>query len=433
MACALTLAWILTSTALAANAVTGGPRIEVHGETLLVLEHATAIAGRVRTAGLGEVLVSVEPTPRERTEIFARQETRALAEAIAASLGATVQAASRRQSAPLVVKLGQDLWANVRTKPAALAAHGLHEQLARELEVLGWSRDERYFVFAHTWTGTGGDPVQDARIVTVLDIQAATASRFLVALTVGNLQRYAVDPDERRFMTEPNALCEGCGRARQWQEWLAAHPLVPVVRTQEGGHDRIDVTARSGTVTRTDRFVWKPSGKRACDASVAFEAVLRASPDGPAATTRFPNLATVICDDQVGLASDTTFLPHASESHRRIAWLIQGSRLAFGYTAYGVTFTAGAGASVELAIHESAQAATRQAISRLVAAGFTVSRVTSAVAKRERSVVYASQGFAAEAQRVAQAVPGGAAVEPLTWSAGADLIVALGRSALPTP
>lgn len=425
------IAWLLTAAAPGSSAAKGAPLVAVHGETLLLLDHAPAIAGRV--AGRGSAEVSVDQAPREHTEILARPDGRTLAEAIGASLGVTVRAATTTQSRPVLVKLGRDLWANVRATPVALAAHGLHEQIAHELEVLGWSRDERYFVFAHTWTGTGGDPVQDARIITVLDLQTATASRFLVALTVGDLQRYAIDPDERRFMTEPSALCEGCGRARQWDEWRAAHPLAPVVRGNDAPKARLEVIARSGTVTRTDRFVWNPAGKRTCDATVAFEAVLRPSPNGPPATTRFPNLAGVICDDQVGRPAATTFSPHASESRRRIAWVITGARLAFDYAAHGVTFTAGAGPSVELAVHESMAAGTRHAIEQLTAASFTVTRVTSAVAKRERSVVYASQGFAAEAQRVAQAVPGGAAVEPLTWSAGADLVVALGRSALPTP
>jgi hypothetical protein len=60
-------------------------------------------------------------------------------------------------------------------------------------------------------------------------------------------------------------------------------------------------------------------------------------------------------------------------------------------------------------------------------------RVGSAQKAREKTVVYAAEGFEAQAQAIAAKVPGGAVVEPLTWKPIGDLVIALGASAAPSP
>lgn len=54
-----------------------------------------------------------------------------------------------------------------------------------------------------------------------------------------------------------------------------------------------------------------------------------------------------------------------------------------------------------------------------------------AIKERGASVVYAPENLKAAAKRIAEAVPGGATVEPLTWKANGDIVVAVGASVVP--
>lgn len=70
-----------------------------------------------------------------------------------------------------------------------------------------------------------------------------------------------------------------------------------------------------------------------------------------------------------------------------------------------------------------------KAAAALDTAGFAVTSWEAAQAKRATSVVYAGKGQEALAKKLAEALPGGATVEPLTWKAKVDVVVALGSSA----
>jgi hypothetical protein len=64
------------------------------------------------------------------------------------------------------------------------------------------------------------------------------------------------------------------------------------------------------------------------------------------------------------------------------------------------------------------------------ASGLTVVFTGKAKKARDTTVVYAAKGFEEVAAKAAAAMPGGATVEPLSWEAGADVVIAAGRSAL---
>lgn len=66
----------------------------------------------------------------------------------------------------------------------------------------------------------------------------------------------------------------------------------------------------------------------------------------------------------------------------------------------------------------------------LLAQGFNVVRVGKAQKARVKSVVYTAKPFLAKAKKLAQALPGGATVEPLTWKTPCDIVIALGTSSL---
>ncbi len=74
-------------------------------------------------------------------------------------------------------------------------------------------------------------------------------------------------------------------------------------------------------------------------------------------------------------------------------------------------------------------AAFEKAFAALEKAGFAPTHQRAAQDARNRSVVYAAKGNEMDAARIAAALPGGATVEPLTWTAQFDVVVALGHSA----
>lgn len=61
----------------------------------------------------------------------------------------------------------------------------------------------------------------------------------------------------------------------------------------------------------------------------------------------------------------------------------------------------------------------------------TASKESSEATPREKTVVYAAAGFETAAAAVAALVPGGATVAKLDWKPPFDLVVGIGKSALP--
>ncbi|MDH5494036.1 MAG: hypothetical protein OEY14_18950, partial [Myxococcales bacterium] len=59
-----------------------------------------------------------------------------------------------------------------------------------------------------------------------------------------------------------------------------------------------------------------------------------------------------------------------------------------------------------------------------------VEDVHPATLERTASEVFYADGFEKQAQEVAKAIPGGAAAKPMTWETAADLVIAVGSSAL---
>jgi hypothetical protein len=66
----------------------------------------------------------------------------------------------------------------------------------------------------------------------------------------------------------------------------------------------------------------------------------------------------------------------------------------------------------------------------IVAAGFTPTWSGPALKARDGTVVYAADGYDEAAKKAAEAVPGGATVDKLSWKADAELVIAIGKSAL---
>lgn len=121
-----------------------------------------------------------------------------------------------------------------------------------------------------------------------------------------------------------------------------------------------------------------------------------------------------------------------SPDSRYIAWVIQPSRWRGGDGSRSVAIYVGASGprAQVLAAPDVLKRSGQAAAAVVEGAGLAVVFVGPAKKARDRSVVYAARGFEAQAKQVAGKLAGGATVEALTWDAKAELVVALGQSAL---
>jgi hypothetical protein len=220
--------------------------------------------------------------------------------------------------------------------------------------------------------------------------------------------------------------------------------------------DRVMVlSGRTGTVTEADNF--EAFKKRHPMAKVVAS---RTSPDGkataemkivtsPAANAGWADntwrpAATELVELRVvrdGVSSVSvnwragayTVSPFWSPNGLRVAWVVNPSdRMSMdGTTDCMVEIGGGGGPKIHLLAEKSILAeGTKKVGAALEAAGYPPLFVGAAKKARESSVVYAVKGKEAIAAKIAAAVPGGATVEKLDWATQADVVVAVGKSAL---
>jgi hypothetical protein len=129
--------------------------------------------------------------------------------------------------------------------------------------------------------------------------------------------------------------------------------------------------------------------------------------------------------------------PYWSPDGRRIAWLVDNGSHPCGMascTDISAIIGSTGGANVQiLAENKILSKVARPAAAAVAKAGLTPAFVGKALKARDRSVVYFGDGFKEHADKIAAALPGGATVEKLSWKTPADLVVAVGSSAVAAP
>jgi hypothetical protein len=274
--------------------------------------------------------------------------------------------------------------------PAAAAAVAVLLVPARapaqggSLEYPGWTSDGSYFSYSNT---SGSVPE-----LSVLDATTGIA--------VADAYQCSFDPDASPV----------CGRlAATLQDTIPS-------RTSPDGKGKAEVVLvmkKGGGRWEGGRFVRE----------ARFESELRVVRDG---ISRVSAVVTT---------SVTDVTPYWSPDGKRVAWLIdEGSRqcgLADCTQLSAVIGSAG-GVNVQiLADNAILSRVVRPVAKAVAAAGLTPAFVGKALKAREKSAVYFGEGFKAQADQIAAALPGGASVEKLTWKSPADVVVAVGASAVP--
>jgi len=241
--------------------------------------------------------------------------------------------------------------------------------------------------------------------------------------------------------------------------WTPDGAAYVVKGTEENGRDRREVYAVFDTRTDSvkllapDAFeafrqaypLAHPTGSGACEGAVArvrFDNVGGhpgvTLPTPKETATRLPPEASVVSFFEV--ERDGVVWPHGewsagsnyasvrwswSPDCRFVAWVVDDLGSASKVTVRPV------GPIIHVMAHRSAPESVDPIVNALIGRGLSPHVGPKALKDREATVVYTSAASAEVAKTVAAAVPGGATVEPLSWTTPADIIVAAGRSAVP--
>jgi hypothetical protein len=196
--------------------------------------------------------------------------------------------------------------------------------------------------------------------------------------------------------------------------WLKAHKLVPSDASQDSpdGRARADVVlSYEKGAGAWDGDVWK----RAEDSISRFN-VIR---DGKT----FTSVAFENAFESVS--------PYWSPRGGRILWLVtRRSHEMDGERSYEFAVGPAGGPRLQLLANKDLLTGVVPAVqSKLEAAGFPPTWTGPAKGTRPKSIVYSSDVAKEAAKQIAALIPGGAAVEALSWKTSADVVVALGASA----
>jgi len=379
------------------EAVTG-PRAVLAGDDLLLLRHGLGALAAIDAAGFVTVGVRRGEAPRTRTTVYGD------AAALAEKLGGTLEKLTWKEpNADVVVALGSSIEPAAKVELASTPAGKLaFTGGGMAVFPLGWTKDERFFAVRIEGRGCCDDPVEESSTVVTLDAESGAVTYWSLLHTLSSLDALLV-ADTRAWLLE-RAQKE---RTRtQWELFTFEHPLAPPPKK------RVKVDARAGTLLwKNDAWLWKPNRGN-----------VEAAPLFVSGSVPLPS---EVVFGMAGDAQQAALRPITSPAGKRVAWVIDGAKVAFGSERWSLAVTPASTPAVELVADARATpeqlAAARRALTH---AGFTIVSWRVADAVREQTAVYVPKGKEPDGADMVKVLPG-ARVEPLTWKAQADVVVAI--------
>jgi hypothetical protein len=284
-----------------------------------------------------------------------------------------------------------------------------------EVEFLGWTRDSRFLAYRQTTTcrGMGGDDGDGGDA----GVSFISGPRDVEAVVV-EARSGAVEKFDLEIAAKPAAGAKG------FAKWRSAHPLAPVQEravSPDGGRTWL-LTGKSG---RDLSKVFEDGSLEGLEEETPVSLDIRARGKLWSGEGWTPA-------DCMGNPEGTAFGRWSPDS-MYVAWFAEVGTCTYtggcGEQHFDVHVSR-AGPSIQVladrALLPEALAGARSALER---DGYSLISTGVAQDHRVKSVVYARKGMEEAGRNVAAAIPGGATVEPLTWNAPYDLVVALGTAA----
>ncbi|HOX42408.1 MAG TPA: hypothetical protein PK668_02365 [Myxococcota bacterium] len=302
----------------------------------------------------------------------------------------------------------------------AAGAEPLWADEAANLVLQGWSTDSRFVVYQRNASfidDPTGDEGESCTLVTQVVLDGASGER----------QEFLESMEGTCDRTRPKAA--RLGKAEAFKAWQDGHPLT--LLQGESSPDKrsravISVKAGEGFQARgaweQGLFRWGPKD----ESDILMQAELGLFTEGGGKRWKVASHSEASAGNLQGEVTVAW-----SPDGKRAAWVLhRGYAMMndFGFARLAVT--PAAGPRIELLGAKKVLAAARAKVEGALAkGGLVIVRAGEAVKERPKSVVYAAKGLEDVGGQVAALVPGGAAVEALTWRAFGDVVIALGDSA----
>lgn len=289
--------------------------------------------------------------------------------------------------------------------------------IAHAGEVVGlplWSEDGRWFVYtsdekSHVYlneddlTGFG----EVFTIAHVVDVRTGVVQDYLIEHKTLQEGRSALGKELKGVLSKA-----------AFEKWISGQRLVPGTFSRESNGLRVE-TAWKGGAWKADAFNFEVE-----DAGTLEVAALRGkSRLAPASVKLSPQAIATQCRLRVNWAPGASAVAYVVEWPEK-SWMlgpVEGQ---------AEVLVRALGLRVQVTAHRSvSQKAVQKTTAALIAAGMPATVGPPALKARQATVIYAAPALLEEVARLAQVVPGGATVEPLTWAVDADVVVALGDSA----
>lgn len=297
-------------------------------------------------------------------------------------------------------------------------------------KLLGWSADGHFLVWtdsaSETTTpeykddGSMGDPDsmaptldESATFATVLDVRKNEKQFFLLKYTAHSPKGKKAGTLKKKYST--------AGDAAAFEAWKKKSPLALTA----------DKKGKSGTANITVKLdegspaAWKGN-------SMGW------SVENSAKVTLSTTCGKVTNSETIEQAMGAMYTPswkatpHWDPSGRHVVFLMEEAVAKTmrgpdgGHRQYVIV---PCGLRVSVVGPADAAAQKDKVAAALETAGYNISDIGPAKAKRPATVIYADGANTAEAEKLAKLVPGGATVDKLTWKPKADIVVAVGDSA----
>lgn len=414
-------------------------RVKAVGDHLGILLALERVGHAAHATGLALSSVAFSKTPRMTGASVVSAPANALAEAraLAARLpgGAEVEAAPKTQT-EIVVGLGENiLGPDPRPEPGITCSDRAPSQsyagTRNQLEVLGWTRDERYLVIREKWLA-GGESLEAGTTATVIDTALSCSESFMLSVELEELDAEALScwsQTARNWSADHSKF----GSRRRFGQWLSGQGLTANLgRVAPDGLTTAELSAGFGRVgTRRQGFVWSPPQNGDDEEhKIRFHLGVRRGGEVRAAGV-LEKVHETLLNEQIGIPAVGEVSVSWSPGGTRMAWLVVGELQSMVFRNFVLAVTPAGRPRIHLVagpgIRDRAEPVVRLALHR---AGYLVLEARPATAERANSEVFYADGFKPQAEQVAAAIPGGAVARPLTWKVEADLVVAVGASVL---
>jgi hypothetical protein len=310
-------------------------------------------------------------------------------------------------------------WTGMLLGGAAIA-EPLWADEATNIVLLGWTADSRFVVYEKSASiiddpSTGEGESCELKTHVVLDGASGERQEFVESLE-GTCDK-----------TRPRTA--KMGKLEAYRAWVQAHPLALHLGEKSPDQKSRAVVEVKTTEEGGAKGVWEAGqfkfGPQEEDGSL-MQVELGLSAEAGGKRFRVAGFS----DSTAGCLRGEVSVAWSPDG-KRAAWVLhRGYAMLndFGFARLAVT--PAAGPRLELLGSKKVLSAARGKVeASLGGGGFVIVRAGEAVKERPKSVVYAAKGSEDVARQVAALVPGGAAVEALTWKAFGDLVIALGDSA----